>query len=82
MRDGQLNAELRALAHRAFHLDLAAHHFDQFFGQGQADAGAFATTGRACICLVESVENVRKMLGGNPKTRITDLYLQRFLSLN
>ena len=78
---GEAEAEGSAAPGLAFHPDMAALLFDQLFGDGQAEAGAavgFFTVG---IGLLETLEDVRQLIGRNADAGVAHREFEGGLSL-
>ena len=71
-----MKTELGALARRAVHLDLAAHHLHQFLADGQAQATAAIAAGGAGVALGEGVEQLRLHLFADADAGVTDGQVQ------
>jgi hypothetical protein len=64
--------ERGSLADGAFDADLAAHHFDDLFGDGEAESGAAVLAGGGSIGLGECVEEVGERGGWDAHAGIFD----------
>jgi hypothetical protein len=60
------------MAEGAFDADLAAHHFDDLFGDGEAEAGAAVFAGGGTVGLGKGVKEVREGGGGDTDAGIFD----------
>src|SRR5208283_1545081 len=61
-----------ALAHFAFHPNLAAHHLDQLRGDGQAQTGSAVLARGRTVGLRERLKNHTLLVLGNTDARVAD----------
>ena len=72
-KEADCKPEFRTLAFLAIHADLAVHHLNQLFGNGQTQAGAAVLARGRGIHLSELVENAVQLVPRNADAGIRQL---------
>ena len=68
--DGQIHMKAGALAHDTLYGHVPAHELDEFLNDRQAEPRATARASARLVHAIETLEDMRQMIGGHAFTRI------------